>query len=117
MVTTERMVLYPISKEELQVKIGEERDEEMKKAYTEMLAGCIKKPEQHIWYTVWMMQLNTGNKQIIGDLSFKGLNKDGSVEIGYGIGTHVFDFGVFASFANWKYQEIGCKFTFELFNR
>lgn len=79
------MVLYPISKEELQVKIGEERDEEMKKAYTEMLAGCIKKPEQHIWYTVWMMQLNTGNKQIIGDLSFKGLNKDGSVEIGYGI--------------------------------
>lgn len=39
------------------------------------------------------------------------------LEIGYGIGTHVFDFGVFASFANWKYQEIGCKFTFELFNR
>ncbi len=39
------------------------------------------------------------------------------VEAGYGIGTHIFDFGVFASFANWKYQEIGCKFTFELFNR
>lgn len=39
------------------------------------------------------------------------------VEAGYGIGTHVFDFGVFVSFANWKYREIGCKFTFELFNR
>ena len=39
------------------------------------------------------------------------------LEAGYGIGTHVFDFGVFVSFANWKYQEIGCKFTFELFNR
>ena len=39
------------------------------------------------------------------------------IELGYGIGTHVFDFGVFASFANWKYKEIGCKFTFELFNR
>lgn len=39
------------------------------------------------------------------------------LEVGYGIGTHVFDFGVFASFANWKYQEFGCKFTFELFNR
>nr|WP_083808280.1 DUF5686 family protein [Bacteroides helcogenes] len=39
------------------------------------------------------------------------------IEVGYGIGTHVFDFGLFASFANWKYQEIGCKFTFELFNR
>lgn len=39
------------------------------------------------------------------------------IEVGYGIGTHIFDFGLFASFANWKYQEIGCKFTFELFNR
>lgn len=39
------------------------------------------------------------------------------LELGYGIGTHIFDFGLFASFANWKYQEIGCKFTFELFNR
>ncbi len=39
------------------------------------------------------------------------------IELGYGIGTHIFDFGVFAGFANWQYQEIGCKFTFELFNR
>lgn len=39
------------------------------------------------------------------------------VEIGYGIGTHIFDFGVFVSAANWRYREIGCKFTFELFNR
>lgn len=39
------------------------------------------------------------------------------LEVGYGIGTHLFDFGLFASFANWKYKEIGCKFTFELFNR
>jgi hypothetical protein len=39
------------------------------------------------------------------------------VEVGYGIGTNIFDFGVFGSFANWKFKEIGCKFTFELFNR
>ncbi len=39
------------------------------------------------------------------------------LEAGYGIGTHIFDFGVFVSFANWKYNEFGCKFTFELFNR
>lgn len=39
------------------------------------------------------------------------------LEMGYGIGTHLFDFGLFVSFANWKYKEIGCKFTFELFNR
>ena len=39
------------------------------------------------------------------------------IELGYGIGTHVFDFGLFAGFANWKFQQVGCKFTFELFNR
>lgn len=39
------------------------------------------------------------------------------IELGYGIGTHIFDFGVFAGFANWQYKEIGVKFTFELFNR
>lgn len=39
------------------------------------------------------------------------------IEVGYGIGTHIFDFGIFASFANWKCQRCGVKFTFELFNR
>ena len=39
------------------------------------------------------------------------------IELGYGVGTHIFDFGLFVSFANGKYQELGCKFTFELFNR
>ena len=39
------------------------------------------------------------------------------LEVGYGIGTHIFDFGLFSSFANWKFKEIGCKFTFELFNK
>lgn len=39
------------------------------------------------------------------------------IEIGYGIGTHIFDFGVFIGSENWKYSKIGCKFTFELFNR
>lgn len=39
------------------------------------------------------------------------------LEIGYGIGTHIFDVGVFVSSENWKYTEVGCKFTFELFNR
>lgn len=39
------------------------------------------------------------------------------IEVGYGIGTHIFDFGLFGSFGNWKFREVGCKFTFELFNR
>ena len=39
------------------------------------------------------------------------------MEIGYGIGTHIFDVGVFVSSENFKYKQVGCKFTFELFYR
>lgn len=84
-VTTERISIFPISDKEMQIKIDEESNEKMKKAYSEMLAGCLKIPAQRIWYAVWLIQLNDESKQIIGDLSFKGLNTDGSVEIGYGI--------------------------------
>lgn len=85
MVTTERMYIHPVSVEALQIKIREEPDEEMKKAYSEMLTGCIEVPEQYVWYTMWQMQFRDGGKQLIGDICFKGLQTDGSVEIGYGI--------------------------------
>lgn len=85
MVITERMSIFPISDEEMKLKIEEEIDEEMKKAYSEMLAGCTKIPGQRIWYAIWLMQLNDISKQIVGDLGFKGLNDDGMVEIGYGM--------------------------------
>lgn len=39
------------------------------------------------------------------------------IEVGYGVGTHVFDFGFFVSSINGQFDTIGCKFTFELFNR
>ncbi len=39
------------------------------------------------------------------------------VELGYGIGTHLFDFGVFIGNEQGKFSSVGCKFTFELFNR
>ncbi len=38
------------------------------------------------------------------------------IELGYGIETHIFDVGVFVSCINGKYDAVGCKFTFELFN-
>lgn len=41
-IVTERMILTPISREELRIKIEKETDAEMKQAYSEMLAGCIK---------------------------------------------------------------------------
>lgn len=39
------------------------------------------------------------------------------LEFGYGIGTHVFDAGIFVSYSKTSFKQIGCKFTFELFNR
>lgn len=38
-------------------------------------------------------------------------------ELGYGIGTHIFDVGIFTSFDKLNFKEIGCKLTFELFGR
>lgn len=38
-------------------------------------------------------------------------------EIGYGIGTHIFDAGVFVGNERGKFTSVGCKFTFELFNK
>lgn len=36
-------------------------------------------------------------------------------EIGYGFGNHIFNIAVFAGFDRWKYDGIGLKFAFELF--
>ena len=85
MVTTESMSIFPISDDEMIIKINQETNGELKRAYMEMLAGCKKSPEQRIWHTIWFMQLNDGSGQIVGDLCFKGLNDNGSVEIGYGM--------------------------------
>ena len=38
------------------------------------------------------------------------------LEVGYGIGTHIFDVGAFVSAVNGKFDAVGFKFTFELFN-
>ena len=38
-------------------------------------------------------------------------------EVGYGIGTHLFDFGFFMSFSKQKKREFGFKITLEMFNR
>jgi hypothetical protein len=38
-------------------------------------------------------------------------------ELGYGFTCRIFSLGFFTSFLDYKYQDMGCKFTFELFNR
>jgi len=39
------------------------------------------------------------------------------IELGYGIGTHIFDVGAFVSTINGQFDTVGFKFTFELFNK
>jgi len=83
MIKTKRMNIRILSDDEMREMIKNENDEEMKKAYGEMLQGCLDHPEQRQWYAVWMMEDFLGT--YIGDLCFKGLDENGSVEIGYGI--------------------------------
>ena len=83
MLNTERLRIYPASREQMEAMIVSEQDEELKKAYTEMLAGCLRQPDQWDWYAMWMIEKTDGRH--IGDLCFKGLREDGIAEIGYGI--------------------------------
>ena len=51
----------------------------------------------------------------VGALAMPHLNP--YIELGYGIGTHIFDLGVFVGSIKGKYESVGFKITFELFNR
>ena len=86
MVITERMKVYPLSTEKLKETVEMGRDEVLKSAYREMLEGCLRCPEKHVWYTLWAMELLDSENEVVGKLSFKGITEDGRVEIGYGIG-------------------------------
>ena len=79
---TDRIKIYPASREQMESSILAERDDELKKAYGEMLDGCLTHPDQWEWYAMWMIEKLDGTR--IGDLCFKGL-EDTNPEIGYGI--------------------------------
>ena len=83
MIETKRLRIYPAVREQMEASIAAETDAELKKAYTQMLEGCLRNPDQWEWYAMWMIELRDGPH--IGDLCFKGLDADGAVEIGYGI--------------------------------
>ena len=85
MVTTERMNIFPISIKKLKEIAQQEENEMLKIAYQEMLDGCLECPENYIWYTLWFMELKDSENEIVGNLSFKGIDDNGTVEIGYGI--------------------------------
>lgn len=68
MVTTERLRLYPADALQMEKAIVEVQDEGLKKAYEEMLTGCIAHPEQWGWYAMWMIERRDGEH--VGDLCF-----------------------------------------------
>ena len=82
-VETERLKIYPASKERMEAVIAAEPDAEMKKAYMEMLQGCLQNPVLWDWYAMWVIERKDGTP--VGDLCFKGLDARGVPEIGYGI--------------------------------
>ena len=82
-IETKRLIITTASQVEMIRFIEAQTDEILIKAYREMLQGCLDHPDHWEWYAIWFIKTKYGSH--IGDLSFKGLNEDGSVEIGYGI--------------------------------
>ena len=84
MIKTARLMIQPMTDEEIRDLICRTEDVELKQAYGEMLSGCETYPDKRIWYAPWKMCLKKENTYI-GDLGFKGPVKDNAVEIGYGV--------------------------------
>lgn len=83
MIETKRLRIYAASRDVMEKLIDRQTVEGLKTAYTEMLEGCLNHPDQWEWYAIWLMELKDGTR--IGELSFKGMDLDGVVEIGYGV--------------------------------
>lgn len=82
---TRRLILRPVSDEELRVMRDAQEDPELYKAYGEMLESCRSDPEHRIWYAPWAIYLRGKTLTHIGDIGFHGPCAEHSVEIGYGI--------------------------------
>ena len=80
---TDKIRIYPANREQMESMISAEKDDELKKAYREMLEGCLSHPGQWEWYAMWIIERPDGTH--IGDLCFKGLEDNKNPEIGYGI--------------------------------
>ena len=83
-VKTKRMILQPMSDEEIRRMIETSEDEELCQAYGEMLAGCQADSQNRIWHAPWKMTAKSDGV-CLGDLGFKGPAQNHAVEIGYGI--------------------------------
>lgn len=83
MIESKRIRIYPATRERMETFILNEKDKELKKAYGEMLKGCLAHPDLWDWYATWIIEKTDGTH--IGDLCFKGIIPGRDPEIGYGI--------------------------------
>jgi len=83
-IETKRLVMFPMSNESMKLKIERETNLDLRLAYYEMYEGALAHPDTRIWHAIWCIRLK-GEKTVIGDFAFKGLGKDGMIEIGYGM--------------------------------
>ena len=83
-IKTKKLIIRPLSYEELEELCKSVTDAEEKKAYGEMLEGCRSHHVNRLWYTAWEISLrDTGER--VGDMCFKGTPENNETEIGYGI--------------------------------
>lgn len=83
MIETSRLNIHAASQKDMETFIAAQTVDVLKAAYTEMLDACLSHPDQWEWYAIWMIELKDGTH--IGELCFKGITKNGTTEIGYGI--------------------------------
>ena len=80
---TEHLIIHTASDEEMKQFIEAQPAGPIRDAYEEMLNESLAHPDEREWYALWMIELK--DKTHAGELCFKGVRADGTVEIGYGI--------------------------------
>lgn len=83
-VKTNRLLLEPMTDDEIRTLIMNTSDLELKNAYSEMLDSCMNDVVNRVWYAPWKILLESSKEQI-GSIGFKGPPINHSVEIGYNI--------------------------------
>ena len=83
-VQSARLVMTPLTLEQMRLRRGLEPDPALKKAYTEMIDAMLTLPGREHWAADWLICLRDGTA--VGGIGFKGApDANGDVELGYGI--------------------------------
>ena len=64
MLETERLKIYPASKETMEDFISKQTNDILKTAYQEMLDGCIAHPKEWNYYAIWMIEKTNARSQV-----------------------------------------------------